>query len=94
MRRTIRDVEPPRPSARLVELSEADLGTIAETRGLTPARLLNWLGGDLDWIAMKALEKDRERRYRSADGLADDIQRCLNHEPVIARPPSRIYRAA
>ena len=92
MRRTIRDVEPPRPSARLVELSEADLGTIAETRGLTPARLLNWLGGDLDWIAMKALEKDRERRYRSADGLSDDIQRCLNHEPVIARPPSRIYR--
>ncbi|MBN2163798.1 MAG: serine/threonine protein kinase [Pontiellaceae bacterium] len=92
MRRTIREEEPPRPSVRLSGLVPDDLAAIAENRSLTPQRLQALLNCDLDWVAMKALEKDRERRYRSADGLADDIQRVLNHEPVIARSPSRLYR--
>ena len=92
MRRTIREREPPRPSARLADLSPADQAQSAAGRHLSVQRLLQVLEGDLDWIIMKALEKEPERRYRSADGFADDIQRYLNHEPVMARPPSRAYR--
>ncbi len=92
MRRTIRECEPSRPSARLARLPAEDQAKISKSRGLHPSRLRALLEGDLDWIIMKALEKDRDRRYGSADGLAADIQRYLNHEPVIARPPSRCYR--
>src|SRR5204862_5375553 len=57
-----------------------------------PPKLVNLIRGDLDWIAMKCLEKDRTRRYETANGLATDIQRHLNSEPVVARPPSSLYR--
>ena len=56
-------------------------------------KLIHLLRGDLDWIVMKCLEKDRTRRYETANGLAMDIKRHLNNEPVVARPPSRLYRA-
>jgi hypothetical protein len=64
----------------------------ASQRHVEPPRLLSQLRGDLDWIAMRALEKDRTRRYETANGLAMDIQRYLHDEPVAARPPSRAYR--
>ncbi|HMC63325.1 MAG TPA: WD40 repeat domain-containing serine/threonine-protein kinase, partial [Gemmataceae bacterium] len=92
MRRTIREKEPAKPSTRLRTLLEPELTTTAERRRTDPSRLLNTLRGDLDWIVMKALEKDRTRRYETANGLARDIQRHLNNEPVMARPPSTLYR--
>jgi len=92
MRRTLREREPPRPSIRLNTLERPDLARTAESRQAEPARLIALLHGDLDWIVMKALEKDRTRRYETANGLALDIQRHLNNEPVMARPPSRMYR--
>ncbi len=92
MRRTLREKEPARPSARLTTLQDAELTTTAGNRQAEPHRLASSLRGDLDWIVMKALEKDRGRRYETANGLATDIQRHLNHEPVMARPPSRYYR--
>src|SRR5207249_4766691 len=92
MRRTIREKEPERPSTRLSTLGGEDLTTTAKRRGLEPPKLLNVLRGDLDWIVMKALEKDRARRYETANGLASDIQRHLNNEPVVACPPSAVYR--
>ena len=92
MRRTLRETEPPRPSARLAALPEAELARTARDRQTEPNRLAPLLRGDLDWIVMKALEKDRGRRYETANGLALDIQRHLNNEPVMARPPSRFYR--
>ena len=61
-------------------------------RHAEPPRLIASLRGDLDWIVMKALEKERARRYETANGLAMDIQRHLSNEPVMARPPSRVYR--
>ena len=91
MRRTIREQEPARPSTRLSTMLEADLTTVAKHRHAEPAKLGSLLRGDLDWIVMKALEKDRTRRYETANGLAMDIQRHLNDEPVVARPPSRLY---
>ena len=90
MLRMIREVEPPTPSSR-VSTSEA-LPTLAANRQVEPARLSRLLRGDLDWIAMKALAKERERRYASAVGLADDVERYLNHEPVSAGPPTASYR--
>ena len=92
MRKTLREKEPARPSARVATLEREDLKLAAEHRRTEPARLVSMLKGDLDWIVMKALEKDRARRYETANGLAMDIQRHLGDEPVIARPPSWRYR--
>jgi serine/threonine protein kinase/tetratricopeptide (TPR) repeat protein len=92
MRRTIREQEPQRPSTRLSTLSGQELSTTAQRRGLDAPKLVSELRGDLDWIIMKALEKDRSRRYETATGLAADIQRHLHDEPVIACPPARLYR--
>lgn len=92
MRRTFRETEPPRPSIRLSSLSGHDLLKTAHARGIEPARLVAQLRGDLDWIVMKSLEKDRARRYETANGFAMDIQRHRHHEPVVARPPRRLYR--
>jgi serine/threonine protein kinase/tetratricopeptide (TPR) repeat protein len=92
MRRIIREDEPPRPSARLSTMQQAHLSTIAEQRGLEPRHLSQHLRGELDWIVMRALEKDRDRRYESASAFAADIQRFLNDEPVLACPPSVGYR--
>ena len=91
MRRIIREQEPARPSTRLSTMLEADLTSVARHRQTAPAGLGTLLRGDLDWIVMKALEKDRTRRYATANGLAADIQRHLSNEPVTARPPSRMY---
>ncbi len=92
LRRILRVQEPPRPSVRLRALPVPERARLAETRGVEAHRLPSLLQGDLDWIVMKALEKDRSRRYETANGLAMDIQRHLNNEPVVARPPSRLYR--
>jgi serine/threonine protein kinase/tetratricopeptide (TPR) repeat protein len=92
LRRTIREVEPPRPSARLRTLDGAEQATVARQRGLGPAQLVSTLCGDLDWIVMKALEKNRARRYETVNGLIADLGRHLRHEPVLARPPSVLYR--
>ena len=90
MLRMVREVDPPRPSTRL---STADaLPNIAANRSIEPARLAKLLQGELDWVVMKALEKDRNRRYDTANGFARDIQRYLADEVVEARPPSRGYR--
>jgi tetratricopeptide (TPR) repeat protein len=90
MLRVLREVEPPTPSSR-ISTSEA-LPTVAANRQVEPARLSRLVRGDLDWIVMKALAKERERRYASAVGLADDLERFLNHEPVSAGPPTAAYR--
>jgi serine/threonine protein kinase/tetratricopeptide (TPR) repeat protein len=92
MRRMIREEEPPRPSTRLSTIEKAALSTIAERRGLEPRRLSQQVRGELDWIVMKALEKDRNRRYESASAFAADVQRYLDDEPVQACPPSKLYR--
>jgi serine/threonine protein kinase len=92
MRRTLREREPMSPSNRLKTLKRAELTQTAETRKAEPSRLVSLLQGDLDWIVMKALEKDRARRYETANGLAMDVQRHLGNEPVVARPPSWVYR--
>jgi serine/threonine protein kinase len=92
MRRTIREQEPLRPSTRLNTMLKDELTTTAKRRQIEAPRLINLMLGDLDWIVMRALEKDRTRRYDSANGLATDIQRHLNNEPVVARPPSNLYR--
>jgi serine/threonine protein kinase/tetratricopeptide (TPR) repeat protein len=92
IRRRIREEEPARPSTQLSRLGEAS--TIAARNRKIEKRLLKReLHGDLDWITMKALEKDRTRRYTSTSELAADIKRHLRHEPVLAGPPSTIYRA-
>ena len=92
MRRIIREEEPPNPSTRLSKIEQAALSTIAERRGLEPRRLSQLVRGELDWIVMKALEKDRNRRYETASGFAADVQRYLQDEPVQASPPSQLYR--
>jgi len=92
MRRRIREEEPMRPSTRLSTMADADLTTIAQQRQSEPAKLTRFVRGDLDWIVMKCLEKDRRRRYETANGLVMDIQRHLNNEPVMACPPSAAYR--
>jgi eukaryotic-like serine/threonine-protein kinase len=92
LRRTIREKEPARPSTRLSTMLVADLAAVAQRRQLEPPKLIHSLRGDLDWIVMKALEKDRTRRYETANGLAMDVNRYLGSEPIIARPPSAFYR--
>ena len=88
--RIIREDEPPRPSTRLSTTDE--LPSISANRGLEPKKLSALVRGELDWIVMKALEKDRNRRYETANGFALDIQRYLADEPVQACPPSAGYR--
>jgi WD40 repeat protein/serine/threonine protein kinase/tetratricopeptide (TPR) repeat protein len=88
--RLIREQEPTRPS---MKLSTAEgLPTLAANRGTEPAKLTRLVRGELDWIVMKALEKDRNRRYETANGLGRDIERYLHDEPVQACPPSATYR--
>ncbi len=91
IRRKIRDEDPPRPSTRASALGEAS-DAVARLRRTDPPALIKQLRGDLDWIVLKALEKDRERRYGSAAELADDLRRHLRHEPVVAGPPGVAYR--
>jgi serine/threonine protein kinase len=92
MRRTLREREPLRPSTKVAGLNLDELTQTAMHRRIEPPRLRLLLKGDLDWIVMKALEKDRNRRYQTANALAADIQRYLDNEPIVARPPSRLYR--
>jgi serine/threonine protein kinase/WD40 repeat protein len=89
MLRIIKEEEPSSPSARLSTMQQ--LRTIALNRGIEPTKLCGLVRGELDWIVMKALEKDRNRRYETANGLARDIQRFLNDEPVEACPASKTY---
>ncbi len=91
VRRIIREDEPPRPSTRLSTLGDA-LTDIAKHRDVQPGELCKIVRGDLDWVVMKALEKDRTRRYETANELAMDIERHLHDEPVSAGPPSVRYR--
>ena len=92
IRRKIREDDPPRPSTRVSSLGERSTIT-AKNRQTDPSRLQSQLRGDLDWITMKALEKDRTRRYGSPAELASDLGRHLGDEPVLASPPSTVYRA-
>lgn len=92
MRRTLREREPLTPSAMVATLPGEDLAQAAQARQVEPARWASLLRGDLDWIAIKAMDKDRNRRYQTANGLALDVQRYLDDEPILARPPSRLYR--
>jgi WD40 repeat protein/serine/threonine protein kinase len=88
--RIIREEEPPRPSLRLS--TSENLPTISAQRKMEPARLSRLVRGELDWIVMKALDKQRSRRYETANGLAMDIGRHLYNEAILARPPSTAYR--
>jgi tetratricopeptide (TPR) repeat protein len=92
MRRLIREEEPARPSTRLSTMPSGELTLIATKRRVEGSKLIHGVRGDLDWIVMKALEKARTRRYETASGLAADIQRHLRNEPVVARPPSNLYK--
>ena len=91
VRRIVREVEPPRPSTRLSTLGES-LSTVSTKRNAAPERLSHAVRGELDWIVMKALEKDRNRRYETANGFAADVMRYLTDQPVEACPPSARYR--
>jgi serine/threonine protein kinase/WD40 repeat protein/thiol-disulfide isomerase/thioredoxin len=91
IRRMIRETEPPKPSTRLQTLGEK-FTEVAKRRDTEPAGLSRLVRGDLDWIVMKCLEKDRKRRYETANGLAADVARHLDSEPVMARPQSNFYR--
>ncbi len=91
MLRAIREDEPERPSTRVAALGATAVRT-AELRRVDARRLNSLLRGDLDWIVLRCLEKDRARRYESASDLAADVERHLAHEPVLARPPSRLDR--
>jgi serine/threonine protein kinase/Tol biopolymer transport system component/tetratricopeptide (TPR) repeat protein len=93
MQRVIREQVPVKPSTRLSTLGET-LTEVAQRRRSTPDLLRKALRGDLDWIVMKSLEKDRVRRYETVSGLAEDVRRHLEHEPILARGPTRTYRLA
>jgi serine/threonine protein kinase/tetratricopeptide (TPR) repeat protein len=92
MRRIIREQEPPRPSAKLSTLAAEDQTTTAKLRRTDPPKLVHLVRGDLDWIVMRCLEKDRTRRYDTVNALALDLEHHLKNEPVVARPPSQVYR--
>ncbi len=92
IRRVIREQEPICPSTRLRKMTSPDLTAVAHHRKSEPPVLIRGIRGDLDWIVMKAIEKDRNRRYETADGLALDVQRYLAAEAVSARPPSTWYK--
>jgi eukaryotic-like serine/threonine-protein kinase len=91
MQRIIREEEAPRPSTRLSSLGDS-ASILAGNRGTDPKQLARLLAGDLDWIVMKALEKDRNRRYSTPGDFAQDVGRYLGHEAILARPPSALYR--
>ena len=93
-RRIIREEEPPRPSSRISTLAADVATTVADHRRTDARRLRQTVHGDLDWIVIKCLEKDRNRRYDSAGSLAREIERYLHDEPVQVRPPAITYRAA
>ena len=90
IRRVIRETEPPKPSTRLQTMGEG-LPEVARRRQIEPAELRRLVRGDLDWIVMRCLEKDRRRRYDTPSALAQDLARYLNSEPVLANPPSPAY---
>jgi serine/threonine protein kinase len=92
LRRTVCEREPLSPSAKLQTLNNEEITKTARMRRVEPPRLLSQLHGDLDWIVLKCLEKDRTRRYETANSLAMDIEHYLQEEPVLARPPSQLYR--
>lgn len=92
LRRTVREREPLSPSAKLQTLNDEELTRTARRRQIEAPRLVSQLRGDLDWIVLKCLEKDRTRRYATANALAMDIERHTHEEAVLARPPSRFYR--
>lgn len=92
IRRIIREVEPPRPSLRISTMVGLAATTVSINRKSDPRELSSLFRNELDWVVMKALEKDRERRYSSAADLARDIRRYLEDEPVEASPPSSTYR--
>jgi eukaryotic-like serine/threonine-protein kinase len=93
LRRIIREEEPPKPSTRVSTLNQQAGSTVSAQFQSEPKQLCQLLRGELDWIVMKALEKDRNRRYESASVFAADLQSYLNDEPVQACPPSRRYLA-
>ena len=87
LRKTLRETEPQRPSQRLAGLPVDEREAIARARSTQGSALLREVRGDIDWILLKCLEKDRSRRYASVDALASDLRRFLAHEPIVARPP-------
>src|SRR5262249_5301000 len=91
MRQIIREEEPPKPSTRISTLGQA-AATVSANRQSDPKKLGQLMRGELDWIVLKALEKDRNRRYETASAFAADVQRYLHDEPVQACPPSAWYR--
>ena len=92
MRRIIREVDPPRPSQRVTTLPKAELSTCAKKRSLDDRTFTKSLQSELDWITLKALEKDRNRRYESSSAFGADVQRFLDDEAVLACPPTAVYR--
>src|SRR5262245_23112746 len=92
IRRVIREAEPLRPSTSLSRMAASAVAIVAQHRHAEPPNLIRAVRGDLDWIVIKALEKDRARRYETANGLALDVKRFLSNEPVSARPPSKLYK--
>ena len=92
LRRAIHEQNPSTPSSRLATLAADRLTDVTRSRRVAPRELKRELKGDLDWIVLKCLEKDRKRRYETANGLAADIRRYLDNELVLARPPSTLYR--
>ncbi|HUD48712.1 MAG TPA: protein kinase [Candidatus Baltobacteraceae bacterium] len=92
MRRVIREIEPQLPSLRIGTQEGSEKISTASRHGTDAPKLVSMVRGDLDWVVMKCLEKDRSRRYDTASNLAADIQRFLDYEPVTARPPSNLYR--
>jgi hypothetical protein len=94
IRRILREEDPPLPSSRVASLSREERSSAAHSRRLEPARLVSHLRGDLDRVVMKCLEKDRRRRYETANSLAQDLQRYLDHVPVFARTATPGYRIA
>jgi serine/threonine protein kinase len=92
IRRVIREEEPLRPSTSLSRMAASAVAIVAQHRHAEPTNLIRTVRGDLDWIVMKALEKDRARRYETANGLALDVKGFLSNEPVTARPPSKLYK--
>ena len=92
VRRTLRESEPQAPSIMVTTLHGTELLRTAQFRHSEPPKLVSTLQGDLDWIVLKALEKDRARRYQTSNALAMEVTRFLSNEPITARPPSRVYR--
>ena len=91
VQRILREVDPPKPSTRITRLGESG-AAVAQSRRVSLSALKKALAGDLDWVVLKALEKERNRRYETANALSADLQRYLDHEPLVAGPPSAAYR--